>query len=215
LESKKVSVAEYALTVSKRISTTLLAAVVLIALAFFSILHAGSYLVVNNTKKSDAIVVLAGDQNDRRFWRGIELLRGGYGQHMQLDVPAGLLYGHTYAEQASNLIAHSSGVEQSKITLCIVTKDSTVEESANARRCLAQLQPAPQTVLLVTNDFHTRRALSIFRSRLPQYRWSTAAVFSPAAFGELWWQHREWAKTCFLEWLKLIWWELVESWHRG
>ena len=132
---------------------------------------------------------------------------------MQVDALAGLLYGHSYAEQASNFIARSSGVEQSRIVLCTVTNDSTVEESSDVSRCLGRLRPAPHSVLLVTNDFHTRRALSIFRSRLPQYRWSAAAVFDSAVFGNLWWQHREWAKTCALEWQKLLWWELVDSWR--
>jgi uncharacterized SAM-binding protein YcdF (DUF218 family) len=68
--------------------------------------------------------------------------------------------------------------------------------------------------LLVTNDFHTRRALSILRSRLPQYRWSAAAVKDTAIFGEPWWRHREWAKTCVYEWQKLVWWKLFESWRR-
>jgi uncharacterized SAM-binding protein YcdF (DUF218 family) len=197
--------------VSKRTLVILLVFAGLILLVWLAILHSGSFLVVNRPEKSDVIVVLAGDHNDSRFWRGVELLREGYGQHMQLDAPSERIYGNTYTELASNFIAHTAGIPQSQIVICLVTNDSTFEESSDVRRCLSQSQPQPHSVLLVTSDFHTRRALSIFRSRLPQYRWSAAAVYDPTVFGDSWWQRREWAKTCVLEWQKLLWWELVES----
>ncbi|HZD48796.1 MAG TPA: YdcF family protein [Silvibacterium sp.] len=190
----------------------LIIAAAAISLAVFAILHAGDFLVVNHPERSDVIVVLGGDHNDRRYWRGVELLRDGYGRHMLLDAMADQSYGQSFAERAANFVAESAGEQKSQIVVCTVTNDSTVQESSDVRRCLAQMQPAPQSALLVTNDFHTRRALSIFRSRLPQYRWSAAAVNDTAIFGELWWRDREWAKTCFVEWEKLLWWKLFESW---
>jgi hypothetical protein len=36
--------------------------------------HSGDYLVVNRPEQSDVIVVLAGDHNDLRYWRGLQLL---------------------------------------------------------------------------------------------------------------------------------------------
>ena len=72
---------------------------------------------------------------------------------------------------------------------------------------------APRTVLIVTNDFHTRRVFSIFRRRLPQYHWSVAAAHDDYFFGLPWWHKREWAKTNLTEWEKLLWWELWESWQ--
>jgi hypothetical protein len=35
----------------------------------------GRYLVIDQPRKADVIVVLLGDHNDRRFYRGLELLR--------------------------------------------------------------------------------------------------------------------------------------------
>jgi uncharacterized SAM-binding protein YcdF (DUF218 family) len=93
--------------------------------------------------------------------------------------------------------------------------DSTAQEASDIRACLAQLHPAPQSVLLVTSDYHTRRALSILRSRLPHYHWSAAAVRDASKFGEPWWHNREWAKTYVYEWEKLIWWKFFESWRSG
>ena len=76
------------------------------------------------------------------------------------------------------------------------------------------LHPNPiSSVLLVTSDFHTRRALSIFKSRLPNYRWSVAACRDDSVFQPDWWRRREWAKTAFMEWTKLIWWEAVDRWR--
>ncbi len=41
-------------------------------------------------------------------------------------------------------------------------------------RCLSKLNA--KRVLIVTSDYHTRRALSIFSELLPQYEWSAVGV---------------------------------------
>jgi len=68
-------------------------------------------------------------------------------------------------------------------------------------------------VLLVTSDFHTRRALSVFRHEIPGYEYSVAAARDDAQFGDKWWTHRQWAKTFVNEWLRLIWWSAVDRWR--
>jgi uncharacterized SAM-binding protein YcdF (DUF218 family) len=75
------------------------------------------------------------------------------------------------------------------------------------------------SVLIVTSDYHTRRAFSIFTARLPHYRWSIADAWEAYAGGapqrmpaDNWWRNRRWAKTIAEEWQKLIWWELVDRW---
>jgi hypothetical protein len=40
-----------------------------------------------------------------------------------------------------------------------------------------------------------------------------AAAYDPNEFGVQWWRHRQWAKVDFDEWLRLIWWELVDRWR--
>jgi len=191
-----------------------IASVVVISLSVFCILRSGRYLVVNQPERSDIIVVLAGDHNDRRYSLGLDLLRQGFGQQMVVDVPGGQMYGRSYAEHAADFVARSAGDQRSQVSICVIALDSTVQEASDIRTCLERIHPSPRTALLVTNDFHTRRALSILRSRLPQYRWSAAAVKDTAIFGEPWWRHREWAKTCVYEWEKLVWWKLFESWRR-
>jgi uncharacterized SAM-binding protein YcdF (DUF218 family) len=175
--------------------------------------YSGGYLVVNSPEGSDVIVVLAGDHNDLRYWRGLDLLRKGYGRRMLVDAPADIIYGRTYAEHAAYFVKQTSGDSRSQISICAVTKDSTVQEAFDVQRCLNELHPAPRSALLVTSDYHTRRALSILSSRLSQYHWSVAAVNDTAIFGEPWWCNREWAKIYAYEWEKLLWWKLCESWR--
>jgi len=64
----------------------------------------------------------------------------------------------------------------------------------------------------VTSDYHTRRALSVFRKEVPGYSYSVAAASDPVQFGARWWQHRQWAKNNTDEWMRLLWWELVDRW---
>ena len=84
------------------------------------------------------------------------------------------------------------------------------------RRRLPKCLKVPLSrVLLVTSDYHSRRALSVLRQELPQYHWSIAAVHDSSVFlAEHWWQRREWAKTALMEWMKLVWWEAVDRWRR-
>jgi uncharacterized SAM-binding protein YcdF (DUF218 family) len=192
----------------------LIAIVIVIFVGVVSGLYSGDYLVVDHPERSDVIVVLAGDHNDHRYLRGLALLRNGYGRQMVVDAPAELVYGRTYAERAMDFVAQSASDEKSQIRICTIANDSTVQEASELSNCLAETHPGPRSALLVTNDFHTRRALSILRSRLPQYRWSADAVNDTAIFGEPWWRHREWAKTCVYEWEKLVWWNLLERWQK-
>lgn len=44
--------------------------------------QAGGYSVVDNSERSDAIVVLWGNEATERYLHGLELLRPGYGSHL-------------------------------------------------------------------------------------------------------------------------------------
>jgi len=188
-------------------------AAVLILICVLLFLQPGDYLIVNDPEKSDAIVMLAGDQVDQRYWRALELLRGGYGHHLLVDTGTGQAYGQPYSELAAGFIARTAGENTSQVSLCIIKGDSTKEEAPQVGECLAKLQPAPHSVLLVTDDYHTRRSLSIFGQRLPQLHWTAGAVSNDFLFGQPWWKNREWAKTYLTECEKLLWWELWDRWR--
>jgi hypothetical protein len=164
----------------------------------------GRFLVVNRPRKSDVIVVVAGE-TDRRPARGLELLDQGYAPRLILDVPAeATIYKWSQLEIARKYIAELP--QAGSITVCPVYGFSTKAEAQDVVHCVQGLNA--RRILLVTSDYHTRRALSIFNRVLP-------ADYSVAAshFGEQWWRRREWAKTNFEEWSKLIWWELVDRWR--
>jgi hypothetical protein len=188
-----------------RLLRLLILLVVFVALAS----QAARFLVVDDPQKSDALVVLAGETNSRPA-RGLELLRQGMAPHMFLDVEsADVIYDQRLSDLAQKYL--DTLPDAARVSVCPITGLSTNAETDNVRRCLERL--GVHRVLIVTSEFHTRRALSTFRRRLPQYQFSAAAAHDPARFGTAWWTHREWAKVTFDEWVKLIWWEAVDRWR--
>ncbi len=191
----------------------LIVLIFILALAGIIFFQPGGYLVVNQPEKSDAIVVLAGLLADARYWRGMELLRSGYGQHLVVDAGTGVMFGQTTYKLAEEFVAKTAGANISQVSVCPVAGDSTKDEAPQINDCLQRLQPPPHSVIVVTDEYHTRRALSILRTRLPQYQWSAATAKNDFIFGLPWWRHREWAKTYVTEWQKLIWWNVWDRWR--
>jgi uncharacterized SAM-binding protein YcdF (DUF218 family) len=188
--------------------------VAMLAVCAFIFLQPGKFLIVNNPEKSDAIVVLGGDSADQRYWRGMDLLRAGYARHMFVDATTGVAYGHSFVDLAKEYIGQTAGANASQVSVCRIVGDSTKIEAQQVNACLQTMRPAPQSVIISTDDYHTRRALSIFRTELPQYKWTAAAARAEFLFGLPWWKNREWAKTYLTEWEKLLWWELVDRWQK-
>jgi hypothetical protein len=178
---------------------------ILVALAS----QAARFLVVDEPEKSDAIVVLAGETNVRPA-RALELLRQGVAPRVFMDAETrDLIYDQRLTEIAQRYV--NGLAEANRLSVCPITGFSTNTEVADVSRCLQPL--GAHRVLIVTSDYHTRRALTIFRHRLPQYQFNAAAARDPAHFGEAWWTNREWAKTTFDEWSKILWWEAVDRWR--
>ena len=176
--------------------------------ALFFFLTSGGFLVVNDPQHADVIVVLAGEANKRPA-RGVELLSQGYAPRMILDVPAEA----TFFDQALLDIARSyvqKLPERDSVSICPIQGLSTKAESYDVKGCLGA---GVHSILLVTSDYHTRRAHSTFQHRFQGYRISVAAATDPVQFGPEWWRNRQWAKLNFDEWLRLIWWEGVDRWH--
>jgi hypothetical protein len=179
-----------------------------IALSIALFATSGKFLVVNQPRKSDVLVVLAGE-TDRRPTRGLELLDQGYAPRMILNVPAETrIYQWKQVEIARKYV---EGLPQAgSVSICPIYRRSTREEAHDTFACIQGI--GAHRILLVSSDYHTRRALSIFRQVLPA-DYSIGAAFDSKEFGVQWWQHRMWAKVNFEEWLKLIWWELVDRWR--
>ena len=187
---------------------SLVVAAVLLAILLFA--TSGSFLVVDDPRPADLIVVLAGD-TDRRPARGLELKRAGQAPELFLDVPAkAQVFNLPVVDIAQNYV--NALPEHDHIHICPILGLSTKTEAHDVAQCIAS--KAAKRILIVTSDYHTRRALSTFKHELPNYEFYVAAATDPAQFGGQWWKHRQWAKMNFDEWLKLVWWQTVDRWRQ-
>jgi len=185
------------------------AAVVLAAGLVAFAANAGRMLVVDAPQPSDVILVLAGE-TDRRPERALQLLDQGYARRVVIDVPAtARVYDFTQVELAEKYV-HGLP-EAASVHICPIVGLSTRDEARDAEKCLAGEEGS--RILIVTSEFHTRRSLSIFRHEVRGKSFSVAVARDDTQFGTRWWTHRQWAKTCVDEWLRLIWWNGVERWH--
>ena len=186
----------------------LLASVILLAILLLS--TSGAFLIVNNPQPADLIVVLAGE-TDRRPVRALELLRQGYSPRLLLDVPAAAkIFDKQMIDIARTYINTMPGHE--RISICPIYGLSTKTEAQDVAGCIGPT--STKRILLVTSDYHTRRALSTFRHELQGFDFSVAATADTGQFGGSWWKHRQWAKMNLDEWMKLVWWQTVDRWRR-
>lgn len=191
-----------------RLFRLLLSFMILVVIAVLAS-RAARFLVVDAPQKSDAIVVLAGESHVRPAL-ALDLLHQGVAPQVFLDAETrDLIYDQRLTDIAQKYVDGLG--EANHVSVCPIVGFSTNAETDDVSRCLQSLHV--QRVLIVTSDYHTRRALGIFRHRLPQYQFSVAAARNPAQFGDAWWTNREWAKTTFDEWTKLVWWEVVDRWR--
>lgn len=189
----------------RRVRRVLILGVLLLAFLATS----GWLLVIDRPQHADVIVILAGETYQRPL-RGIELLQQGMAPHVILNVPANTrIYQWTQVQLAQMFI---DGLPRAKdISVCPIVGFSTRDESHDVIPCLQNIPG--KNVLLVTSDYHTRRASAIFRHEIKDRSFSVAAAYDANAFGEQWWRHREWAKNALSEWAKLVWWEVVDRWR--
>src|SRR5580658_425162 len=108
----------------------------------------GRFLVVNQPRKSDVMIVLAGETN-RRPTRGLELLDQGYAPRLILDVPAeAKIYQWSQTEIARKYI--ETLPQASTVTICPIYGRSTRDEAEDVARCLRGNNS--HSILLVTSD---------------------------------------------------------------
>jgi uncharacterized SAM-binding protein YcdF (DUF218 family) len=173
--------------------------------------HAGSYLVVSAPEHADLIVVLAGGNNDLRYWTGLRLMDEGLAPRLMLDVfDKGVSFGNKDIDLAQGFVQKTGG---GRATVCAIAQNSTYDEARYLADCLRGSNI--KSILVVTSAYHTRRTIEIFKKRLPQYQISVYAADDPYFFNTKWWQTREWAKTTLAEWQRYLWWLFVDQWRSG
>jgi len=176
----------------------------LLITAFLALRKCGDYLVVDNARKSDVILIPARGL-PRRYDRGFDLLRNGYAPHLIADVPAINYFGNPAPEMAEKYFAQQQ-VLASKIDICVVK--ITLPESIQAGKCLEKFQP--KSVLIVAGEFQTRRALIDFSRNLPQYQWSVTPSQPHPQFPVPWWTNQHLARIVYTEWNQLLWSEIFD-----
>lgn len=180
----------------------LLVVVSLIFLVYAPALAAlGGYLVqAGPPVKSDIIVVLAGDGFGHRILTGAELAKEGYAPKVLVSGPDGS-YGNYECDLAIPF-AVKAGYPESMFVHLEHRARST---DAEARVVVSKLrQMGVKRVLLVTSDYHTRRAGKIYRRVAPDLEIHVVAAPDESFRANRWWKDREGQKVFFYEWMKTI-----------
>lgn len=161
-----------------------------------------SYLVdVQEPRRADAILVLAGDFRCRRILRAGELVGDGFAARALVSSPHAL-YGVAEGELAVNCAA-LNGQSRHWFEVVRIVAESTVEEAEQLAPLLRAR--AIRRLLIVTSDSHTRRAGSVFRSRLgAAIDVRMIGVSDPLFRVNSWWENHEGREIVFLEWAKMI-----------
>jgi uncharacterized SAM-binding protein YcdF (DUF218 family) len=161
---------------------------------------AGQWLVEDDPpQKADAILVLGGDEYGTRIVKAAQLQRSGYAPYVLVSGPPSLL-GH----ESDQLIefARRKGFAPSIFRPLNHDSDSTRSESAFLNRYLQS--NGVRTLILVTSNFHTRRAARLMRKENPNRHVIVVAAPDPFFMPETWWKSRSGQKTFLFEWMKTV-----------
>jgi uncharacterized SAM-binding protein YcdF (DUF218 family) len=161
----------------------------------------GSYLVRSvPPEKADIAVVLAGDIDGNRILKAAELVRQGYVPRVLVSGPYGY-YGR-YESDLAIPFAVAAGYPESYFVPFRHHPRSTFEEAQGIVPKVRELHASH--VLLVTSDFHTRRAGRIFHALGPDITWSVVAAPDSYFTVQGWWLNREGRKIAVEEWAKTV-----------
>jgi uncharacterized SAM-binding protein YcdF (DUF218 family) len=195
------------LSVPRRLAQAFLlvlaACCILAALKYRTILKiTGDYLVESATpEKADAVLVLAGDNRGARITRAAELVRAGYAPVALISGPMEI-YGVNEADLAIQY-AVRHGAPAAYFEPVYRPALSTLDEAHGF--AIEIRERKMHKILLVTSDYHTRRAVSIFR-RILGRDIAVQPVSAPDRYfhAETWWQNREGQKIVFYEYAKTV-----------
>lgn len=181
-----------------------------IALAFAGILVAAhpvwfrwlaEFLIAGEPpRKADIAVVLAGDHDGYRILHAAELVRQGFVPKALVSGPS-CCYHHVEADLAVDY-AVSKGYPREYFDKLPTPAYSTRTESAGV---MAELRRrGVKHFLLVTSNFHTRRAGRFYRPQLGGIEMTVVAANTPDFPPNGWWLNHNGQRFFLLEWTKTI-----------
>jgi len=186
----------------------------LVAQAFvFWLLQWGGHLLVSEDPlpdHADGAVVLQGSflGERARLAGAVRLLQQGAVDRILLSVPRESYWGQTISPTVESFIVNSYGQEVANhVDFCEsgADVDSTEGEAKTLAACVHARDL--RSVVLVTSDFHTRRAGIIWRETIRQQhvdvQLSVQGVTDPEFHSAGWWRERRSAKTWLIEVTKL------------
>lgn len=186
----------------KRVLGFVVVAVVLFLLVRRPLFTAfGNFLVrAQAPQTSDIIVVLAGDGYGHRILTGAELARRGMAPQVLVSGPAGA-YGNYECDLAIPF-AVGAGYPES---LFLHAEHRARSTKTEAQALVPVLRARHyKKVLLVTSNYHTRRAGRIFRAAAPDLDIRVIAAPDEDFQPDSWWTSREAEKTFLIEWEKTV-----------
>jgi uncharacterized SAM-binding protein YcdF (DUF218 family) len=152
-------------------------------------------------QKADAILVLGGDDAGFRIIKGAQLAQAGYAPYVIVDGPK-VLGGHE--SDATLRYAEQNGYPNSLFRPLLLPTGVNSTRAESQYVGLYLNQEHIRKILLVTSNYHTRRAARLMRSANPWLH--VVVVAAPDQFftPDGWWKRREGQKTFLLEWMKTV-----------
>ncbi|WP_162179801.1 YdcF family protein [Bryobacter aggregatus] len=159
------------------------------------------YLVQAETpKKADVIIVLGGDTVGSRILTACQLAEQNYSQRIWVSGIQGI-YGFWESDLAKQY-ATGRGCRAEWLTPLHNNVDSTTDEAHIIAPALRA--QGVKSYLLVTSNFHTRRAGDLFRKATPEMEVTVVASSNSGFSVDGWWHDRRSRKTFAYEWIKTI-----------
>ncbi|MFM2124186.1 MAG: hypothetical protein RL328_637, partial [Acidobacteriota bacterium] len=177
------------------------AAVVLVLTHTLWLTALGSFLVSDHAPvKADIALVLAGDFRGGRMIRAAELVKQGFVPKVLVSGPDGA-FGNYECDLAIPFAVRAGYPEEYFVHLENMAR-STREEAEAAAGVLRKM--GVHKVLVVTSNFHTRRAERMYHEAVPDLDIVMVGSSDPYFSPDGWWKNREGQKTFLYEWMKTV-----------
>jgi len=193
----------------------ILSVILLPALGIALLLRFGGYILVSPEappEQADVAVMLAGKDSgeEARLALAMKMVQEGRVQNVMLSAGRTYFLGEWFPDLVRRYVERQYGGELGRrVVLCDVASDvdSTAQEAAALTHCLETR--GVHSFVVVTSNYHTRRARLIWRRTLAKARPQMTLSIVGVADGDFethrWWHERRYAKTWLVEFTKLVW----------